>query len=271
MPEAFHIPEDDLIQYAMGGFKESQLSTMTAHISMCNTCREELARKQLELAAYAAAQPMSTLPEGARERFLKRLTTNTTQESKFVQMRNKSGLYIAARSVQHWLATPLPLAILSGALAAALVFTIFDDLNHIHQVRRLQPELNRLERETSELTELKNFLHGVHAQHVTLREKPQQTKSPEGHAIYSATSGQLVFTASNIPAPPPGKAYELWLLPAGGAAPIPAGMFTPDLLGNAAVVFPPLRPNVQAGGFGVTLEDEAGALAPTSPILLSGE
>jgi hypothetical protein len=42
-------------------------------------------------------------------------------------------------------------------------------------------------------------------------------------------------------------------------------------MGNGAVVFPPLRPNVLAGGFGVTLEDEAGAAAPTLPILISGQ
>lgn len=271
MPEAFHISEEDLIQYTMGGFKEGQLGSMTAHISLCSECRAQIARIQEELASFAAIQPLSEPPAGARERFMSRLISDNAPESKFVQMRNKSRFYIMFKSAQHWLETPVPMRIVSGALAAALVFAIYDDLNHFHQVRKLLPQLNRLERDESELTELKNFLSGTHAQQVTLREKPEANKAPQGHAIYSSSSGKLVFTASNMPTPPPGKAYELWLLPPGGGAPISAGMFKPDLMGNGAVVFPPLRPNVLAGGFGVTLEDEAGAAAPTLPILISGQ
>jgi anti-sigma-K factor RskA len=270
MPEAFHIEEDDLIQYVLGTLKDTQLSTLTAHVSMCNACRSELARIQVELASYAAVQPMSELPSGARERFLTRLESGTVAESKFTQMRNKSRLYIMSKSFQHWLETPMPLKILSGALAAALLFVAFDDLSHIHEIRQLLPEIKRFERDNAELAELKDFLHGNHAQQIALREKPLLAKSPEGHAQYSASSGKLVFTASNIAAPPAGKAYELWLLPATGGKPIPAGMFTPDLQGNAAVIFPDIPVNVQAGGFGVTVEDAAGSPAPTSPIILSG-
>jgi len=270
MPEAFHIEEDDLIQYALGTLKDTQLSTLTAHVSMCNTCRAELGRIQVELASYSTVLPMTELPGGARERFLSRLESGAVTESKFVQARNQSRLYILSKSFQHWLETPMPLRILSGALAAALLFVVYDDLSHIHEIRQLLPEIKRFEKDTGELTELKQFLQGNHAQQVSLREKPLLTKSPEGHALYSATSGKLVFTASNIATPPLGKAYELWLLPATGGKPIPAGMFTPDLQGNAAVIFPDLPPNVQAGGFGVTVEDAAGSPAPTSPIILSG-
>jgi anti-sigma-K factor RskA len=270
MPEAFHIEEDDLIQYTLGTLKDTQLSTLTAHVSMCNTCRSELARIQVELASFAAVQPMTELPGGARERFLKRIESGAATESKFTQMRNKSRLYIMSRSFQHWLETPMPLKILSGALAAGLILVAFDDLSHIHQIRQLLPEIKRFEKDTAELTELKNFLQGTNAQQVALREKPLLTKSPEGHALYSATLGKLVFTASNIAAPPPGKAYELWVLPATGGKPIPAGMFTPDLQGNAAIIFPDIPANVQAGGFGVTIEDAAGSPAPTSAIILSG-
>ncbi len=271
MREAFHIDEDDLIQYALGSLKETQLGTLTAHISLCNQCRDELARVQLDLAAFAAVQPESEVPAGARDHFLAKLTSDAAGESKFVQMRNKNRLYIVSKSFQHWLETPMPLKILSGALAAGLAFVAYDDLSHIHQLRQTAPAMSRLEQQVSELAELKEFLHGSNAMQVTLREKPQTTKAPEGHTLYSATSGRLVFTASNIPAPPPGKAYELWVLPAGKGAPIPAGTFKPDLQGNAAVIFPEIPANVQAGGFGVTIENEQGSLTPTMPIVLSGQ
>ena len=81
MPGAFHIEEDDLIQYALGTLKESQLGTFTAHISMCNTCRAELGRIQVELAGFAAAMPETDVPAGARERFMAQLTIDPDRKS----------------------------------------------------------------------------------------------------------------------------------------------------------------------------------------------
>jgi len=162
------------------------------------------------------------------------------------------------------------LRILSGALAAALAFTAYDDLSHIHQIRQLLPAINRFEKQNAELVDLKSFLAGAHTQKVTLHERPQINKTPEGHTIYSAEDGKLVFTASNFATPPAGKAYELWILPMGGGKPIPAGVFSPDMQGNAAIVFPQIPIGVQAAGFGVTLENEGGSPVPTSAILVSG-
>ena len=70
MREAFHIPEEDLIQYALGTLKDTQMSQFTAHISLCNECRAQLANFQVELASFAAVQPLSELPSGARDRFI---------------------------------------------------------------------------------------------------------------------------------------------------------------------------------------------------------
>jgi anti-sigma-K factor RskA len=271
MREAFHIDEDDLIQYALGSLKETQLGTMTAHISLCNQCRDALAQIQVDLAAFGAAQPLSDVPAGAKDRFLAKLASEAAGESKLVQMRNKSRLYVVSKSFKHWMETPIPMMVLSGALAAALVFVAYDDLGHLHQLRQTGPAMARLEREAAELEELKGFLKGSNVQQVSLHEKPPLAKSPEGHTLYSAASAKLVFTASNIPVAPSGKAYELWILPAGKGAPIPAGVFKPDVQGNAAVIFPDIPSNVQASGFAVTIEREEGSPTPTMPIVLSGQ
>ncbi|HEX4321379.1 MAG TPA: anti-sigma factor [Acidobacteriaceae bacterium] len=271
MREAFHIPEEDLIQYALGTLKEVQLSQFTAHISLCNDCRAELGRIQLDLAAFASVQPISALPAGARERFLNRLATGTAPDSKFVQIRNKSRLYLWSKTIQRQLESPMLLKVAAGVLAAATLFLGYDDLSHIHQIRQMGPAISRYERDAAEFEGLKDFLRGANTQQVNLRQTPVAAKAPEGHAIYSATTGKLVFTASNMAAPPSGKAYELWVLPVAGGKPIPAGVFTPDLQGNAAVVFPEIPVNVQAAGFGVTVEDAAGAQTPTPPIILSGQ
>ena len=76
---------------------------------------------------------------------------------------------------------------------------------------------------------------------------------PQGKAIYARDRRSLIFLASNMPALPPQKTYELWLIPVSGA-PIPSGLFTPDAHGSATVINPPLPAGVEAKTFAVTVE-----------------
>jgi anti-sigma-K factor RskA len=92
---------------------------------------------------------------------------------------------------------------------------------------------------------------------------------PEALAAYLADKGALVFVATHLQPAPAGKTYELWLLPANGQNPIPAGTFKPDTQGCASVVMPRLPTGVQAKGFGVTVENDGGSQTPTMPIVMS--
>jgi anti-sigma-K factor RskA len=92
---------------------------------------------------------------------------------------------------------------------------------------------------------------------------------PQGRAIYMRDVSNLIFIASNMPAVPAQKAYELWLIPTRGA-PIPAGVFKPDAHGSATVVNPPLPAGVEAKAFAVTIEPEAGSTTPTMPTVMVG-
>jgi anti-sigma-K factor RskA len=82
--------------------------------------------------------------------------------------------------------------------------------------------------------------------------------------------GALVFTANHLVPLPPNKTYELWVIPANGNAPIPAGTFKPDTHGMASVLLPHLPKGVDAKAFGVTMENTGGSTTPTLPILLAG-
>jgi anti-sigma-K factor RskA len=106
------------------------------------------------------------------------------------------------------------------------------------------------------------------AVHVSMN--PQQaSRQPSGTTIFSTSQKRMVFMASNLPAVPEGKAYELWIIPANGA-PIPAGVFKPDEHGNAIMMDHRLPEGVTAKAFAITLEKEEGSDKPTSPILLMG-
>jgi anti-sigma-K factor RskA len=79
----------------------------------------------------------------------------------------------------------------------------------------------------------------------------------------------LLFYASNLPAPAPGRTYQLWLVPATGS-PISAGTFDPDARGDASVVLPTLPPDVMAAAFAVTDELAGGVPQPTGAKVLVG-
>jgi anti-sigma-K factor RskA len=88
--------------------------------------------------------------------------------------------------------------------------------------------------------------------------------------VYLAENGGLIFQANDLGQLAGDKTYELWVIPANGQAPIPAGLFRPDTAGSASVVLPPLPKGVPAKAFGVTIEKAEGSATPTAPIILAG-
>ncbi|MDE1161529.1 MAG: anti-sigma factor [Acidobacteriaceae bacterium] len=105
--------------------------------------------------------------------------------------------------------------------------------------------------------------------HMLVNGQPEPPK-PEGHAAYIAGKGSLVFIASHLQPIDPNKTYQLWLLPADGQNPVPAGTFRPDSRGIATVVMPEIPKGIAAKGFGVTVEEQGGSKTPTPPIILAG-
>ena len=87
-------------------------------------------------------------------------------------------------------------------------------------------------------------------------------------AFWSRSRG-LVFTASNLPPPPPGRAYQLWVLTK-QPAPISAGMLTPDANGRVSAIFGTPQDLPAPVAMAVTLEPEGGAPAPTGDKYLVG-
>jgi len=113
-------------------------------------------------------------------------------------------------------------------------------------------------------------LSSPQAQHVVLTET-RQALHPVGQVSWLQSKGALVFVAGGLKPLAADKAYELWLIPAGGKAPIPAGLFRPDTDHGATVVLPPLPAETQARSFEVTVEPGHGSETPSLPIVMEGQ
>jgi anti-sigma-K factor RskA len=79
----------------------------------------------------------------------------------------------------------------------------------------------------------------------------------------------VMFIATNLPALPRGRTYEMWVIPKGGA-PKPAGLFQSDERGNAVHVQPGPVDLATTSAVAVSVEPESGSAAPTSqPIIIA--
>ena len=129
-------------------------------------------------------------------------------------------------------------------------------------------QVAQLDAQAANARQVLDALSDATALRVTLT-VPRQKKTPSAHGTYVPSSGTLLLTASNL-APLAGKVYQLWLMPADGSNPIPAGTFLPDAAGNATVVSTHFQRSIAAKGFAVTAEPTGGSQKPTLPILLAG-
>ena len=184
----------------------------------CAACRLELEqlRGDTALLALSAAGPRP--PQRARQRLLDAVA----REPRVAAWRTT----YHARPWWGWLGW--------AATAAVMVFAL--SLWQENTVLRatLASASSRQAESARQLEELRKIAAPIiepEAQRVTLvaAKTPPQ---PQGKAFYLRNRNSLVFLASNMPALPPQKAYELWLIPMSGS-PIPAGMFKPDAHGSA--------------------------------------
>jgi anti-sigma-K factor RskA len=242
---------EDLALYALGALPNSEQAALEKHLQECTECRQELEhlRQDMSLLALSAAGPAP--PRRARER----LITAVTREPR-MKLALGRGPW---RMPLQWLAVAA-LAIIAGLLW-------WQNAGLKAQIAQLHGEYGDQQAQLEQARQVVDTLTATDALRVTLvaAKTPPQ---PQCKAIYLRGRG-LVFLASNLPAVPAQKAYELWLIPISGA-PVPAGVFEPDAHGSAAVINPPLPAGLEAKAFAVTVEPEGGSSTPTMPIVMVG-
>lgn len=75
----------------------------------------------------------------------------------------------------------------------------------------------------------------------------------------------LVVRMKDVPAPPPGKVYQMWLIPKDGSTPVSQGLMDEEALSRPAVV----KGIASAAALGITVEPAGGSEAPTLPTVAS--
>ncbi|KUM38565.1 anti-sigma factor [Arthrobacter sp. EPSL27] len=77
----------------------------------------------------------------------------------------------------------------------------------------------------------------------------------------SPSKDSMVVKMNDVPAPPPGKVYQMWLIPKDGSAPVSQGLMDAEALSKPAVV----TGIGSAAALGITVEPTGGSASPTMP------
>lgn len=244
---------DSLALHALGSLQADEQAALKAHLDECATCRRELEGLRGDSALLALSTAGPKPPARSRQRLMEAIA------------REPRRVEVPARRISWWVfATSFAAAAL--AVLAAVLWTQNSDLQR--QLAAAKAQSGEQQTELQKAHEIVATLTATDAMTVTLvavKTPPQ----PQGKVMYVKDRASLIFLASNLPAIPAQKAYELWLIPMNGA-PIPAGMFRPNAKGSAMVINPPMAKDVEAKAFAITVEPESGSTTPTMPIVMMG-
>ena len=274
---------EDLALYSLGALEGTERQALEKHLETCAGCRRELEllRGDGSLLALTTAGPKP--PARARQRLLSAIAneprlSGTAPVPEHRQGSIVSPIEVSPTEVSPTEASPTEVTppwwsnfawpALGWFAAAALALVC---IGLMRQKSTLQQDIvSQRAQFRAEINDQGNKLQQANEVVATLLD-PEATKielvavgakpQPRGKAIYQRRNRNLIFIASNLPPLPAHTIYELWLFPAGGGAPIAAGLFKPDARGSATVVNPPLPEGIEAKNFVVTLEPESGSHA----------
>ncbi len=251
---------------AMGSLDDTQeLAALEAHLRTCGDCRRELEALRADTALLALSATGPQPPARSRQRLLSAVAAEPRLERRIPQR------YAVGRLRRRWVTfAPVMVMVMLAVFSILLWRELRNtrrELRHTQaQLEKIQADLARTNTELAEAKMVRDLLHAPDAWPLTLvsRKTPPQ---PQIKTVYSKQQGSLLLMASNLTPLPENKIYQLWLLPADGSAPMPAGWFKPDGKGNG-MMFHKMSAGVIAKGFALTIEDAGGSQTPTMPIVM---
>jgi len=246
--------DEDFDLYALGALEAEEKQAFESHLRACADCTAKLEEANGRMALLALAAPPESVPSGAKERLLRRVHGEAQKTPK-----------VAVPAFLRWLTPALALAALALFIVAVELKT--ENRVLLEKKTELQADASRLQQEAEREQSVLDLITASDTVKVTLVSGTARPM-PEGRAFYHPRKG-LLFYASNLPALPSDRTYQLWLVPAQGN-PISAGVFQVDALGNGQILLPKLPLDVTAKAFAVTLEPAGGVPQPTGAKVLVG-
>lgn len=249
--------------YVLGALEASERRAFEAHLATCPICLAEVRSLQPVADALAHAVPQQTPRPELRRRVL-------------------GGIPGTAPGVTHdrparsttagWL--PLAAAVIVSAGLGVYAWTLQGRVASLEtRLDSAERRAAAAERDTLEARraagDAKVMVAVLEASDLVRIELAGQKPAPSAtaRALWSRNRG-MVFSTSNLPPPPPGSVYQVWVLAKG--APISAGLLSIDQAGRGLAFFQTPSDIPPPTGVAVSLEPSGGRPQPTGDIYLHG-
>lgn len=244
-----HLWQDYAAPYALGALTAEDRSAFEAHLAGCDTCRAEV-RSFAEVAGLLAhGAPAVEPPATLRARVLaeaRRVRPIVTQ---------RRGAPVA------WLAA-----------AAGLLLALGAGVETWRLAGRVRALESTLAHSDSARAAAESTLVGLTGPEVHVVSLASTDRPPTARVFWNHAKRQFIVLAFDLPAPPPGRTYQLWAI-ANGKAPMSMGTFNTNAQGRAYAVLP-VDAQITSLGFvdncGLTEEPAGGSPQPTETPRLLG-
>ncbi|HEX3682072.1 MAG TPA: anti-sigma factor [Bryobacteraceae bacterium] len=225
--------------YALGVLEPELAAEIERHLEeQCEFCWEHLSAAVAVTTALASVAEPEAAPARVRERVLAAVRP--------------------PRAARRWSFAVVALA------AACLALVAFSVTSRV-AMQRMQAQLAGLTQERNQLRSAVEILSRPETRTV---EFGRTENVPHGRVLVNRTGG-FVFVGSQLPPLGGDRTFELWLVPASGAAPTPAGLFRPDQSGNSVHVSSLAVDARTTTAVAVSVEPQQGSSAPTTkPFLI---
>ncbi|HVA71825.1 MAG TPA: anti-sigma factor [Candidatus Limnocylindrales bacterium] len=256
MTNGHPIREDEFELFALGVIAGEECASIQAHIDACPECARKLAEARGRVALLSLAAPQQNPPAALKQRLLE--TIRAEKSLRAVPVRG-------TRPAPRWWNTIWAPAAL--ALAIATVFLWISDRRLDRQLHQMRQATQTYQAQTQRDRELVQILTARDTMTVSLSPMPQVPKA-WASLKYNPRMGLVCYTG-DLPAPPPNKVYQMWIVPASGAA-VSAGVFMPAAFNQGRVCVAKVPRNISCKAFAVTLEPAGGMPQPTGAKVLAG-
>jgi anti-sigma-K factor RskA len=253
---------EKLESYALGQLPAQESREVDEHLRECSTCAQEARELAAVLTGIGESAPPVAPSLALRQRVLASVAVEPQEPARFER---QVGIVQQPRQ-RVWSLVPL-------AAAAVLVLAVGAVALRVEQSRRqLKVDVARVQALNDELTVRLQKYSGQTDLALSIltsgdmREIPltgkEATAIAAARAYWSPTRG-LLLVADRMPAAPPGRVYQVWVIEKGGQ-PASAGLLGEESTGRGMLIVTPPKPGLSSSvTVAVTDEPPGGLPAPS--------
>ncbi len=266
---------DNLEAWAIGALRAPEADEVEIHLATCPACSAQARALSFVPVALGLRESLETPSLAVRARLFSAIgefvgspgTLEPARPLQTVEYRSST----ATRAMWLAIAASLVLAAFLGWDGVRLRGRIAALTSELDQARAAiattESRMASLQRSGDQNQSAFGVLTAPDVARIDLAGQPDAPQAT-GRAYWSRARG-MVFSAAKLPPPPPGRAYQVWVVTS-APAPVSAGLIEPDPTGQVSTVFATPSDIPQPVAVAVTLEPAGGVPAPTGPKVLVG-